>query len=273
MRSNAPSGAPTGALVHDSPWAIHRRVVGALIIREMLTRYGRKNLGFLWLFVEPMMFTLIVILIRSATSSIYQGSIPMVAFAMTGWPSVMLWRNMPARLIGAIRSNRSLLHHRQVKVLDIYFSRILLEMLATTTSFATVSFLLFAAGLLTPPEDLLVVTLGWLLLGWFGAGLALIIGSLSERWEVVARLWRPASYVLMPLSGIAFVVDTLPQDLQHLALWLPMLNALEYLRDGWFGSEFHAHYDIGYVIMFNLAMTFAGLAMARQVGMGAEEDE
>ena len=87
MRSNGPSHAPTGALVHHSPWAIHRRVVGALILREMLTRYGRNNIGFLWLFVEPIMFTLIVVGIRSATSSIYQGSIPMVAFAITGWPS------------------------------------------------------------------------------------------------------------------------------------------------------------------------------------------
>jgi ABC-2 type transport system permease protein/capsular polysaccharide transport system permease protein len=272
MPSNEPSGAPTGALVHDSPWTIHRRVVGALILREMLTRYGRNNIGFLWLFVEPMMFTLIVILIRSATSSIYHGNIPMVAFAMTGWPSVMLWRNMPSRLIGAVRSNRTLLHHRQVTVLDIYLARIILEMLATTTSFVTVSFMLYAAGSLSAPEDALIVTAGWLLLGWFGAGLALIVGSLSERFEVVAHFWRPTSYVLMPLSGIAFVVDTLPQDLQHIALWLPMLNALEFMRDGWFGSMFHAHYDIGYVVIFNLGLTLLGLSFVRQVSWGAEEE-
>jgi ABC-type polysaccharide/polyol phosphate export permease len=33
-------------------------VLGALLIRELLTRYGRHNIGFLWLFVEPMIFTL-----------------------------------------------------------------------------------------------------------------------------------------------------------------------------------------------------------------------
>lgn len=272
MRSNGPSAAPTGALVHDSPWAIHRRVVGALILREMLTRYGRNNIGFLWLFVEPIMFTLIVVGIRTATSSIYQGSIPMVAFAITGWPSVMLWRTMPARLIGAVRSNRSLLHHRQVTILDIYIARISLEMLATTTSLVTVSFILMAGGWLTAPEDWLEVAAGWFLLGWFGAGLAFIIGSLSESFEAVAHFWRPASYLLMPLSGIAFVVDNLPQDLQHIALWLPMLNALEFMRDGWFGSTFHAHYDLMYVLIFNLSLTFAGLSLVRQVGMGAEEE-
>ena len=31
------------------------QVVWALILREILTRYGRHNIGFLWLFVEPML--------------------------------------------------------------------------------------------------------------------------------------------------------------------------------------------------------------------------
>ena len=37
---------------------IQLRVIGALLIRESLTRYGRHNIGFLWLFAEPMFFTL-----------------------------------------------------------------------------------------------------------------------------------------------------------------------------------------------------------------------
>jgi ABC-type polysaccharide/polyol phosphate export permease len=238
----------------------------------MLTRYGRNNIGFLWLFVEPMLFILIVVMIRSATKSFYQGSIPMVAFAVTGWPSLMLWRNMASRLIGALKSNRSLLHHRQVTIVDIYLSRIALEQMATSTSFAMVSMILFAIGWLTPPEDLLQVIAGWMLLGWFGAGLALIVGSLSERFEIVGHLWRPTIYIFMPLSGIAFVVDALPASVQHYALWLPMLNALEFMRDGWFGSTFRAHYDITYVIVFNLTLTLIGLSLARQVGLESGDE-
>jgi ABC-2 type transport system permease protein/capsular polysaccharide transport system permease protein len=269
---NSSSPQSTGALVNHKPWDINRRVISALLLREMLTRYGRNNIGFLWLFVEPMLFTLVVVAIRSAARSVYQGGIPMVAFAVTGWPSMMLWRNMPGRLIGALRSNRSLLHHRQVTILDIYLSRILLEQMATTTSFICTGLILFAAGWLTPPEDLLEVAAGWMLLGWFGAGLALIIGSLSERFELVAHFWRPASYLLMPLSGIAFVADALPQGLRDLALWLPMLNAIEFLRDGWFGSLFHAHYDVGFIVTFNLCLTVAGLALVRQVGLESADE-
>lgn len=271
MPSNE-SAAPTGALVRHSPWSIQRRVIGALLVREMLTRYGRNNIGFLWLFVEPLLFTLVVILIRTGTRSVYEGSIPMIAFAVTGWPSLMLWRNMPNRLLGALKANRALLHHRQVTILDIYLSRITLEQMATTTSFILVSVILYSAGWLTPPEDYLKVVAGWMLLGWFGAGLAFTIGSLSERFKIIEHFWRPSLYLLMPLSGIAFVIDALPQSWQYYAMWIPMLNALELLRDGWFGSTFHAHYDVGYVITFNMCLMLLGLSLTRQVGLDEIEE-
>ena len=40
---------------------IQARVVHALIMREIITRYGRHNIGFAWLFAEPMLFTIGVI--------------------------------------------------------------------------------------------------------------------------------------------------------------------------------------------------------------------
>ena len=110
-------------------------------------------------------------------------------------------------------------------------------------------------------------------MGWFGAGLALTIGAFSERHEIVGKLWPPFSYLLFPLSGVAFIVDALPPRMQEIVLWLPMLNALEYLREGWFGSAFQAHYDLGYVMLFNLALTLIGLSLVRQVGVDTSDDE
>ena len=33
---------------------IQARVIGALMMRELHTRYGRENIGYLWLILEPM---------------------------------------------------------------------------------------------------------------------------------------------------------------------------------------------------------------------------
>jgi ABC-type polysaccharide/polyol phosphate export permease len=71
---------------------------------------------------------------------------------------------------------------------------------------------------------------------------------------------------------VAFIVDALPPKMQEIVIWLPMLNALEFLREGWFGSAMRGHYDVPYVVMVNLGLTFAGLSFARQVGLNTEEE-
>jgi ABC-2 type transport system permease protein/capsular polysaccharide transport system permease protein len=266
------SDAFSGALLRASPWTITRRVIGALVLRELLTRYGRNNIGFLWLFVEPMLFTLVITAFWAATRTIHGSDIPIVAFALTGYSSLIMWRNMGNRCIDALRSNLPLLYHRQVRVMDVYLSRLTLEFMAASTSFVALALALYAMQWIPAPENALQVAGGWFLLAWFGAGLGLILGGLSEKSQVVGKLWPPFSYLLMPLSGVAFIADALPPKLQQIVLWLPMLNALEYLREGWFGSAMHAHYDIPYVVVFNLVMTFVGLSLVRQVGINTGEE-
>ena len=269
-------GAPAatgavGQLLRDDSWTINRRVIGALLIREMLTRYGRNNIGFLWLFVEPMLFTMVLTAFWTATRSIHGSNIPIVAFALTGYLSLLLWRNMPNRCINALHSNMSLLYHRQVTITDIYYARIALEAMAATTSLIVLFVAFYALEWMSPPEDVLQVLGGWLLLAWFGAGLALTIGGLSEKFDVVGKLWPPFSFILFPMSGVAFLADALPPKVREVALWLPMLNALEYLREGWFGSAINAHYSVPYVMLFNCLLTFIGFSLSRQVGLDSSQ--
>ncbi len=238
----------------------------ALLLREVMTRYGRKNIGVLWLFVEPMIFTLGVTTLWTLFNASHGTQIPIAAFALTGYSSILLWRNMPGRCIHAIEPNLSLMYHRNVKVMDIYISRILLEFLGATMSFFVLSVIFIAVGMVPPPEDLFQVASGWIMLVWFGASLALLIGTLSEEFEIVEKIWHPASYLLFPLSGAAFIVDVLPPVAQKYVLWLPMVNGVELLREGYFGSFFQAHHDVGYMASFCLTLTLLGAAQLRRIG-------
>ena len=240
-------------------WNVQLRMLGALLMRELLTRYGRHNIGFLWLFAEPMLFTLGVTALWTATKSVHGSDLPIVAFALTGYSSVLLWRNMPGRCIGALWSNMALLYHRNIKVLDIYVARVLLEFGGATISFVTLSVVFISIGILEPPEDILEVTGGWLLLAWFGAALAIALGAASHNSEVVDKLWHPASYLMFPLSGAAFMVASLPPLAQEIVLYLPTVHGVEIVREGWFGDRARAVYDLSYLIPVNLLLT--GLAM------------
>src|SRR5687767_13916997 len=85
--------------------AIQRRVIGALMLREVITRFGRHNLGALWLVGEPMIFTLGVATVWSAMGMSNHGSsISVIAFAITGYSSVLMWRNTVGHCTHAIQS-------------------------------------------------------------------------------------------------------------------------------------------------------------------------
>lgn len=244
---------------------IQGRVIDALLRREMLTRYGRHNIGFLWLFVEPMMFTIGVTILWTATKSVHGSDLPISAFALTGYSSVLLWRNMPGRCIGALQANLALMYHRNIKVGDIYIARLLLEFGGATISFAALALLFIAIEWMKPPEDFLKVAFGWVLIAWFGSALAIGLGALSYKSELVDKLWHPASYLLFPLSGAAFIVAALPVFAQEIVLWIPTVHGIELVREGFFGDRARATYDLGYLIPFNLVLSVIALMALRYV--------
>ena len=132
-------------------------------------------------------------------------------------------------------------------------------------SFAFLAITFNFIGWLAAPENILQIVGGWFMLIWFGGSLALFLGTLSESLELVEKIWHPMSYLLFPLSGAAFMVDALPQYAQHLILFLPMVHAVEYIREGYFGSQIHAHYDMSYMAVCNAVLTLLGLALAARV--------
>lgn len=259
-------------LAAPDSWTIQRRVLGALLMREVLTRYGRHNIGFLWLFAEPMLFTLGVTALWSIAKFDQLTAIPIVAFAVTGYSSVLMWRSMPSRCISAIDPNLPLLYHRNVKLIDVFIARILLEAVGTTISFSALTICFFCLEWLELPENVLKVAGGWLMLAWFGAGLGLLLGALSASSELVEKFWHPAAYLLFPLSGAAFLVTGLPPGAQEAVLLLPMVHGVEFLREGYFGSEITARYDLGYMAAWNSALTIAGLLRIRAISEGVRPE-
>lgn len=247
-------------------WAIQRRVIGALLMREVITRYGRHNVGVLWLVLEPLAFTIGVAALWTATGMGHGSSIPIVAFAITGYSSVLLWRNTVSRCNAAISQNFSLLFHRNVRVMDVFATRILLEVGGATASFMLLTAAMIVAGVMPPPEDPLVVVVGWMLLAWFGGALATLIGSAASFSEIVDRVWHPVSYLMFPVAGAAFMVDWLPPAGREVVLWLPMVHGVEMVRQGFYGHLVRTYFDVGYFVGANLALTLAGLLVLRLAG-------
>lgn len=251
---------------------IQTRVTHALLMREVITRYGRHNIGFLWLFLEPMLFTMGITIIWTLSNLKHEANIPITAFAVTGYSSILLWRNCSGRVIKAIEANLSLMHHRNVRVLDIFSSRIILEISGATTSMIALTILFTTLGWMSLPADILTTIEGWLLLAWFAFSLGLVIGSISEMSEIIERIWHIFTYLMFPLSGAGFMVDWFPKSAQEFLLWIPMVHGTEMIRHGFFGNTVPTHEDPVYLILFNTSLTLIGLALVKETGQRVEPE-
>lgn len=251
-------------------FAIQRRVIWALLLREVITRFGRENIGVLWLIGEPMMFTLGIVALWSAAGMSHSDQVPVAAFAITGYSSVLLWRNSVNRCNSAIQGNFQLLYHRNVKLLDVMVARLLLELAGTTASFVLLVLIFLVIGWVKPPQDLATVIVGWLMLAWFGIGLGILIGAATAYSEIVERLWHPMAYLLFPLSGAGFMVDWLPQEARSAVLLLPMVHGVETLRAGYFGHVVTTHADLGYMAVCCMALTLMALLLLQDASRRVE---
>lgn len=254
------------AHAHSTPGGFLRsldiqiRVIGALIMREILTRYGRHNIGFMWLFVEPMMFTIGVVVIRSLLH-FESVRVPLIPFVVTGYSTILLWRNAIGRCGNAIEPNRALLHHRNVRVFDLFVARLTLEIAGASISLVTLSSALVAFDAMLMPDDIFKMAAAWVLLAWFAMAMGFLVGGLATIWEPIDRIWHVIAYLFLPISGAFFLVSWLPSAVQDAAVYVPTVSCIELMREGYFGPGMQAHYNIAFVGVLNLVLTLLGLTV------------
>lgn len=251
-------------------FAIQRRVIGALLMREIITRFGRKNIGFLWLFIEPLLMTMFIIMLWKLIRADQYSTLNIMAFAITGYPIAMMWRNASNRAIGAINANASLLYHRNVRVLDTIFTRILLEISGATIAQILLMGVLILTGMIPLPHDPFYMVIAWSLMAFFALGLGLIICSISYHFEVFGKLWGTITFLMLPLSGAFFFVHNLPTKVQEYVVWVPMISGTEMFRHGYFGDSVPTYEHVFFLIVCDLTMILIGLILVKQFSKGIE---
>jgi capsular polysaccharide transport system permease protein len=240
-------------------------VIFALMMREVHTRYGRENLGFVWLIAEPFVFCMGVIIIWTAIHGRYEHGIPILAFILTGYMPLTLWRHCVQRSVHCFRANASLLYHRQVRMLDLLVARIVLETCGAIAAYTVIAFLFWAVDLYELPKDWGLFMLGWAYMIAFSAGLGLVMGCVSEMAEWSEKLVGPFMYFLLPVSGVFFMADWLPSNYREFALYVPTLNGFELIRGGQFGPSVQVYYNLPYTTAFCAGLITLGLILCRRV--------
>lgn len=242
-------------------FVLQGQVIWALVLREMHTRYGRENLGYLWIIGEPILFTAGVTIMWSLVRPSHEHGIPITAFVVTGYVPLTMWRHSVFRAVKAFEANGSLLFHQQVSPLDILVARTFLEVVGAILAGIIVSVVAILLGFMELPKDYGLILLSFVYQGFFCLACALLIASLSERSDFVEKIISAVMYLSIPVSGAFAMVSWVPEKYQWILLLSPSVHNVEMLRAGQFGPAAHAIYDPLFMTWINALLLLVGLSM------------
>ena len=235
------------------------RVIWALTMREIITRFGREGLGAFWLLAEPAMFIIGVMVIFSYVETPATYSI--AEYLAISYPTLLLWRNGTNRVVKSIEVNRALLHHQPIKCIDLIYSRILLEFSSATAAFTILYIIFWQIGICRKPHNLLTFILGYLLVVWFSFGFILVMTALSDLSETIERLSHIIMYLMLPFTGVFLPLFAVPMPYRDMLLWFPLIDAIEIMHHGYYGLRMQTYFDVQYTILSLSALTLAGYAL------------
>jgi len=241
------------------------KVIKALMLRELVTRFGRENIGFLWMMAEPMLFAGLVGLLWTFIKGPEEHGIGIVAFVVSGYIPLTFLRNTFSRCVSVFIANGSLMYHRQVKLIDLVFVRVLIEFIGTTMAWLFMGTLLSAVGLFPVPHDVGMALLGWGIYFLFVVSVAFIIAPLSEMSEIIEKLLPVTVYLAIPFSGTFNLASWLTPAARDVALWSPMVNAMEMIRYGIFGNAVRPYYSVTVPLIISAICLIVGLALCSRV--------
>jgi len=246
-------------------WLVQVRVVHALMIRELTTRFGRENIGFLWIMVEPLLFAILVGVIWRLTKGPEEHGMTIIAFVVTGYIPITLFRHCVARSVAVFTSNGSLLYHRQVKILDFILVRFIIELLGGMMAYVFIAIILIFFNEFPMPSDIGLLIAGWCLYAIFCFSLCLIIAPLSEMSEVLEKFVPVTTYIVLPFSGLFYMVSWMKPEVRDFLLLSPFVNGMEMMRKGIWGNQITAYYNIWNPIVCSVVTAAIGLALCRRV--------
>jgi capsular polysaccharide transport system permease protein len=240
------------------------RVVFALMLREMNTTYGRSAIGYLWAFAEPVLG----IILLTAAFSVVMRSPPLgTSFALfyaSGVIPFLAYVHTSTKTAAAVRFSRSLLVYPRVTFLDAVVARFLLNALTQ----AVVAYVLLTVLLLAQDTramlDLKAIALSMgmaLSLGLGVGAMNCVIFSMLPSWE---RIWGILNRPLFLVSGVFFMFDSMPEPVQDILWWNPLVHVVGMMRIGLYPTYPGDYVSVPYVMSLSVFLTVFGLFYLRR---------
>lgn len=222
----------------DPAVIVQYRVLKALILRDIRTRFFGNGLGYIVAILWPLthIVALLLIFYFSGRIAPYGDSIYLF-FASALIPSLG-FRYMSRFIIFSVGQNRPLTAFPLVKYMDIILARGILEAAALCCVAALMALILFFLGEPVMPENPIGAAEAFLATLLIGLGFGAFCGVIAIKLPGIILPVILIHVVVYLTSGIIFVPAALPEQILDIIYWNPVLHAVEWMRES---------YYIGYV--------------------------
>ena len=247
------------SLPRHSPWSSQVLVIRALFAREIATRFGEYRLGFVWMLVEPLLSVLVIGVLLGSLGGRAVPDIPFAFFVLNGKLLLNLLTGPIYTSMNALKANKGLLIYPNVRPLDPFLARYFYELLTTMFSFSVFTVIGVWMGIRISLGYFEVLAACYLLTWLMGCGLGLICAVAAAHYKEVEKIVDVVLAPLVFVSAVMFPTAALPQSLQRLLLWNPLVHPIEQARKALF-PFYHAG-DTGLFYPFSVAVIVLGIGL------------
>ncbi|MFG1350015.1 ABC transporter permease [Xanthobacter autotrophicus] len=245
--------------------AMHARVVGAVIMRDLQTRFGAGYFGFLLGLLMPLGHLGIVILI----TTLLKRPIPLgretPVFVMTGVLPFIIWLYSHRQIMLTAIQNRPLLYFPSVDFIDLFIARIIIEIIAATivvfSVLSTISLLGYDLTINNPSRFVLGLILAWVV----GISTGLIIGLLGFLVPIFTIFGNIMGTIFWITCGIFFLPDFLPESIRNIIFFNPLSHIIDLIREAVYSEYIGSFYDANFLISSILILFAISMLLMRIV--------
>jgi len=249
----------------------YRDLLLMLLKRDFITFYKQTILGPIWFFVQPILTSLIYVVLFGQVAKLSTDGLPQIAFYLAG---ITIWNYFADSLIktsSVFQSNASIFG-------KVYFPRLIMPLSIVFSGLLKfgIQFLLFIAVVvyytstnqIQPNLWVLMTPFLILLMAGFALGLGMIFSSMTTKYKDLSFLLTFGIQLYMYATPVVYPISAMPEKYRWIVNANPLTGIFECFRYGYLGS---GHFDPNSLIftsLFVVVLLFVGVILFNKVEKG-----
>ncbi len=242
----------------------YRDLLWILVRRDITAIYKQTILGPLWFFIQPVLTTIMYVLIFSRIGKFSTAGIPPVIFYLSGLVLWLYFSECILRTSTFFKDNNAIFSKvyfpRLIVPLAIIFTNLIKLSIHLALFFLVYAFYLLSDTIIQPNASALLFPLLILMIGFLGLGMGIIISSLTTKYKDLVHLVSFAVQLMMFASPVLFPLSSFDgSPLKLLIMANPMTGIIETFRYGLLGIGKLNYALLGYDISFIISLLVIGI--------------